>query len=196
MSDPRKLPETFDGMRPRAWRADGTPVAFEIVTQDEGAPRAMDNATPIQSPIPVDRLPRVQRVIAGSPIDEARGFNIRVSTLAAVLGGGAVLLALVFGASLSLWTAAMWFGTAFALTWAGAFVLDAMTSPGGVELFHAAKMWRFLDNEQRYRHGRRSRPMDQPTKMLIGLIVAVLAGLGLVAFVTAIAFVSLERMPK
>ncbi|MBI1299709.1 hypothetical protein GC175_32695 [bacterium] len=79
----------IEDMQPVRWRPDGTPTKFEIVQREPTAPRPIgwDDA-PIVAPTPADRLPRVQRVIEGSPVDEARAFNIRVSSLAAVLGGG------------------------------------------------------------------------------------------------------------
>lgn len=172
----------------------GRPAKYEVVRTEQAPIIGVDDA-PIIAPMQPDRLPRVQRVIEGSPVDEARGFNIRVSTLALVLGGGAVLAALVFGASLSFWSALMWFGTVFALVWAGAFALDAMTSAGGVELFHAWRLWAFLFNEQRFRHNRYSAPLTERERMVRLILLAVAMGWTVFLVVGMVALVASEQMP-
>lgn len=190
----------IEDMRPVAWKSDGTPTKFEIVQRDQAQPRPRvigdDDDVHIVSPVPSDRLPRVQRVIEGDPISEARGFNIRISSLATVLGGGAVLLAALFGASFSAWAGIMIFGSVFALTWAGAFVLDAMTSAGGVELFHALRMWAFLDREQAHRHNRYATPKSDRQRILETVLFAAAVGVTALAVLGLLVAVFAENMPR
>lgn len=189
--------QEIQDMRPVAWKSDGTPTKFEIVQRDQAQhPRVIghDDA-PIVAPTPADRLPRVQHIIHSDAVDEARAFNIRVSSLAAVLGGGVVFAGLIFGASLSFWSALMTFGLTFALTWAGAFALDAMRSPGGIELFHAARMWAFLDREQAHRHGRYAVPTSDRVRLLQTIVGALAVGASVLFVVLIIVGVALEWMP-
>lgn len=192
--------QEIEDMRPVAWKPDGTPVRFEIVQRDQAQhPRPIgwdDDDAPIFAPVQPDRLPRVQRVIAGSPLDEARGFNIRVSSLAAVLGGGVVFAGLIFGASLSFWSALMWFGSVFALTWAGAFALDAFTSAGGIELFHAWRMWAFLDREQAHRHRRYDAPVSDRLRALQTVLGVAAVGSTVLLVLALIVAVAVEWMPR
>lgn len=190
----------IEDMRPVAWKADGTPTRFEIVQREpRPQPRVIgadDDVQHIVSPMPVEYTPRVQHIVQSDAVNEARGFNIRVSSLAAVLGGGAVLAAMVFGASLSFWSALMWFGTVFALTWPGAFVLDAMRSPGGIELFHTWHLWRFLHNEQRYRHDRYARPKSDRRRGLEAILFAAAVGATVLAGLAMLAAVFMENVPR
>lgn len=190
--------QDIEDMRPVAFRPDGTPTKYEIVQRDQAQrPRVIgDDDAPIVSPMPADRLPRVQHIIHSDAVDEARAFNLKVSSLAAVLGGGVVLMALVFGASLSFWSGAMWFGSVFALTWAGAFALDAMRSPGGIELFHAARMWAFLDREQVHRHGRYAVPTSDRLRLLQTIVGALAVGVTVLFVLLIVAGVALEWMPR
>lgn len=191
----RRNETEIENMRPVAWRPDGTPARFEVVEYDAAPVIGHDDA-PIVAPVASDRLPRVQRIVEGSPVDEARAFNLKVSTLALVLGGGAVLAAAIFGASLSFWSALMWFGTVFAVVWAAAFALDALTSAGGVELFHAWRLWSFVDREQRHRHRRYDAPLTERQiwlKSLLFGLALVWTGGCVIALIVAI---SLENMPK
>ena len=190
----------IEDMRPVAFRPDGTPVRFEIVQRDQAQrPPAIghdDDVHHVVSPVPADRLPRVQHIIHSDAIGEARAFNIRVSSLAAVLGGGVVLMALVFGASRSFWSGAMWFGSVFALTWAAAFALDAMRSPGGIELFHAMRMWAFLDREQAHRHNRYNAPPTGRVRLAQTVIGALAVGVTVLFVLLIVAAVALEWMPR
>ena len=189
----------YADMQPVEFRPDGTPTRFEIVASDDDVrhPPAIgwDDA-PIASPVQPDRLPRVQHIVTSDAIDEARAFNIRVSSLAAVLGGGVVLAALMFGASLSFWSALMWFGSVFALTWAGAFALDAFTSAGGIELFNAMRLWRHLDAEQAHRHQRYNAPVSDRVRLL--QTVLGVAAMGVTALFVALIIigVAMENMPR
>lgn len=189
----------IEDMRPVEFRPDGTPTRFEIVASDDDVryPPAIgwDDA-PIVAPLPADRLPRVQRVIEGDPISEARGFNIRISSLATVLGGGAVLLAALFGASFSAWAGILIFGSVFALTWAGAFVLDAMTSAGGIELFHAMRLWAHLDREQAHRHNRYNAPPTDRQRTLETVLLAAAVGVTVLAGIGLLVAIFAENMPR
>lgn len=187
--------DVIQGMRPTAWRPDGTPSHFEIVEHEPYIIGA-DDVPPIVAPIQPIQTARMQYTITGNPIDEARGFNLRVSSLATVLAGGAVLAAFVFGASLTFWSALMWFGTVFALTWAGAFALDAMRSPGGIELLHAWRLWGFLDREQMFRHSRHIAPTPARRGWLapVLLVLAIAWTVGFVVLV--IVLVAMEQMPR
>lgn len=206
MATMRKRTETERGhsyeyadMQPVAFRPDGTPVSFEIVQRDQAQhprPIGHDDDVHIVSPVQPDRLPRVQHIVQSDAVGEARAFNIRVSSLAAVLGGGVVLAALMFGASLSFWSALMWFGSVFALTWAGAFALDAMRSPGGIELFHAMRMWAFLDREQAHRHNRYSVPVSDRVRLLQTVVGALAVGSTVLFVLLIVAAVALEWMPR
>jgi hypothetical protein len=191
--------QEIEEMRPTAWRPDGTPTKFEIVASDDDVrhPPAIgwDDA-PIVAPVQPDRLPRVQHIVQTNALDEARGFNLKVSSLAAVLGGGVVLAALMFGASLSFWSALMWFGTVFAAVWAGAFVLDSLTSAGGVELFHSWRLWAFLDREQAHRHNRYSAPVSDRVRLLQTIIGTLAMGVTALFFLLVVAGVAMENMPR
>ena len=148
----------IEDMRPTEWRHDGTPTRFEIV-QHEPRPRppiiGHDDA-PIVSPVPNER-PRVQYVVTGSPIDEAKAFNHRTNNLAIIIAAGSVLIAVRFGATLTAWTGIMTFGAIYAACWLIAYVVDVLRSPGGIELFHAWNLWAFLRREQDHRHNRTQR---------------------------------------
>lgn len=188
----------YSDLQPVEWRADGTPSRYELVSPDDEptyAPAPYNDA-PIVSPLQPDRLPRVQRIVQSDAIDEARAFNIRVSSLAAVLGGGVVLAALMFGASLSFWSALMWFGTVFAAVWAGAFVLDSLTSAGGIELFHAARLWRHLDAEQAHRHRRYSTPPSDRLRLAQAVLGALAVGSTVLCVLAVIVLVAVEWMPR
>lgn len=176
----------------------GQATRYEIIHADDEptyAPAVYDDA-PIVAPVQPDRLPRVQRIVQTNAIEEARGFNIRVSSLAVSLGGGAVLLAALFGASLSAWAGIMIFGVTFAATWAAAFALDAMTSAGGVELFHAFRMWAFLDREQAHRHQRYSVPKTDNQRLLETVLLAAAVGVTALAAVGMVAAVFMENAPR
>lgn len=184
-------------MRAVEFRADGTPTRYEVVHQPQAQPYIIgaDDA-PIVAPVQPDRLPRVQYIVTGSPIDEARAFNVKISSLATVLGGGAVLAAFVFGASLSFWSALMTFGLTFALTWAGAFVLDALRSPGGIELFHAWRLWAFLAREQSHRHRLQGAPTSTAPAWLGPVLLAGAVGFGGLFVLLIVGAVAVELMPK
>lgn len=177
----------------------GVPTKYEIVHQPQAQmPRVIgaDDAPPIVAPVMPERVPRVQHIITGSPIDEAHAFNVKISSLAAVLGGGAVLMAVMFGASLSLWTGIMWFGSVYALTWAAAFVLDALRSPGGIELFHAANLWSFLRREQEFRHSRYDVPQRSAPGWLGPVLLALAVGFTVLFLAIIIIGVAVEQMPR
>jgi hypothetical protein len=188
----------FQDMVPTEYR-NGQPTKYEIVQADNDVryPPAIgwDDA-PIVAPVQPDRLPRVQRIVQSDAIDEARAFNIRVSSLAAVLGGGVVLAALMFGASLSFWSALMWFGSVFAAVWACAFALDAMTSAGGVELFHAARLWRHLDAEQAHRHRRHNAPPSDRLRLAQTILGTLAVGSTVLLVLAIVAAVAIEWMPR
>ena len=190
----------IEDMRPVAWKADGTPVRFEIVQRDQAQhPRPIghdDDVHHVVSPVPADRLPRVQHIIHSDAVGEARAFNIRVSSLAAVLGGGVVFAGLIFGASLSFWSALMWFGSVFALTWAGAFLLDSLTSAGGVELFNSWRMWAFLDREQAHRHQRYSAPVSDRVRLAQTIVGVAAVGVTVLFLALIIIGVAMENMPR
>ena len=90
----------------------------------------------------------------------------------------------------------MWFGSTFAATWAGAFVLDAFTSAGGVELFHAARLWRHLDAEQRYRHGRYAVPVSDRLRLLQTVLLAAAVGVTVLCVLGLLVAVFAENMPR
>lgn len=161
MTQRRNEQTEIEDMRPTAWKADGTPTRFEIV-QHEPRPQprvigADDDMQHIVSPIPPERAPRVQYVVTGSPIDEARAFNHRTNNLAIIIAAGSVLIAVRFGATLTAWTGIMTFGAIYAACWLIAYVVDVLRSPGGIELFHAWSLWSFLRREQDHRHNRTQR---------------------------------------
>lgn len=177
----------------------GQPTRYVARDDDVRYPPAIgwdDDVHHVVSPVPADRLPRVQHIVQTDAIGEARAFNIRVSSLAAVLGGGVVLAALMFGASLSFWSALMWFGTVFALTWAGAFALDAMTSAGGVELFHAWRLWAHLDREQAHRHRRYDAPPSDRLRLAQTVLLALAAGTTVLAGLGLLVAIFAENMPR
>lgn len=187
--------QTDIDMKPVEFRPDGTPTRYEVVHQPAPYIIGADDA-PIVAPVAPDHLPRVQHVITSDAVDEARGFNLRVSSLATVLAGGAVLAAFVFGASLTFWSALMWFGTIFALTWAGAFALDAMRSPGGIELFHAWRLWAFLDREQVFRHSRYNAPTPAGRGWLGPVVLGLAIAWTVACVVLVIVLVATEQMPR
>jgi hypothetical protein len=173
----------IEEMQPVAWRPDGTPTRFEIVQRDQAQPYVIgDDDAPIVSPLPVERLPRVQYVVTGSPIDEAVAFNRRVYSLALVVGLLVVTLAFVFGASLSFWLAA--------------FLWDTMRSPGGIELVNVLSLWQFLRAEQRHRHGRYSAPPSERVQMIRLIVGAAAVGATVLFLALIVAGVALEQMPR
>lgn len=187
----------YQDMQPVEWK-NGVPVRYEVIERESRQlPRVIgaDDA-PIVAPVQPDRVPRVQQIIEGTPEGEARAFNIRVSSLAAVIGGGVVLLALVFGASLSFWTGAMWFGSVYALVWALAFLWDTARSPGGVELVNVLSLWAFLRAEQRFRHSRYAEPRSERERLLLTVLGAAAVGAGVLFVLAVLASVAWENMPR
>lgn len=90
----------------------------------------------------------------------------------------------------------MWFGTTFAIVWACAFALDAMRSPGGIELFHAARMWAFLDREQAHRHNRYNAPPSDRLRLAQAVLGALAVGSTVLVVLAFVVAVSLEWMPR
>ena len=192
----RRQPETFEEMRPTAWKADGTPVSFEIMPREQPQARIIGDDDVILAPVQPDRIPRVQHIIQGSSIDDARAFNIRISSLAAILAGGVVLAAFIFGASLSFWSALMYFGTVYALVWALAFLWDTMRSPGGIELVNVLSLWAFLRREQTFRHGRYAQPRSERERLLLTILGAAAVGAGVLFVLAVVGVVMWENMPR
>jgi hypothetical protein len=179
----------IDDMRAVAWKSNGTPTKFEIVQSSEPRPRpriigADDDIQHIVSPVPAERS-RVQYVITGNPIDEARAFNHRTNNLALIIACGSILLAVWFGAGLTAFTGIMAFGAIYAVCWLIAYLVDILRSPGGIELFHAWHLWSFLRREQDHRH-RAGRDGDGWWKVLF-VVLAGMAGLWLILIVMAAA---------
>lgn len=173
----------------------GRAVRYEVV-RDEPQAR-VEPLAPIVSPLPVERVPRVQYQITGSPVDEAQGFNMRVSSLAAVLAGGVVLAALVFGATFTFWTALMWFGSVFAGVWLLAFVWDTARSPWGIELVHTLLLWRFLEREQVERHRRMGAQVGGTVPAWVrGLLLSGAVGFMGLFVLLVLAGVAMEWMPR
>ena len=194
----RRTRETeIEDMKPVAWKADGTPTRFEIVQRDQAQPYVIgaDDA-PIVSPLPVDRLPRVQHIITSDAMGEAHAFNVRISSLAAVLAGGVVLMAVMFGASLTLWSGIMWFGSVYAAVWFLAFLWDTVRSPGGIELVNVLSLWQFLRAEQRHRHGRYDPPLPENIRIIRMVIGALAVAMTVFCAVGLVALVAMENMPR
>lgn len=141
-------------LRPMEYR-NGKPTRFEVI-----------QASPLP-PIPAPMAPYIighddrppmlpptetQYIIRGTPVDEALGFAIRVSWLAFAMAAAVAVTVGVFGPSLSSWVLVAAFGLVFAGVWALAFALDAAKSSGGVQLFNAWHLWRWLAREQAHRH--------------------------------------------
>lgn len=186
----RKQIQQEQDMRPTAWR-NGQPVKYEVAIVDEPAhlPTVVDNA-PIIAPVQPDRMPRTQYVITGTPEEEARAFNVRTNNLALVLSGGGVLLALVFGASLTAFTGIMLQAGLYAATWLVAYLVDVLRSPGGIELHNSWQLWRYLRREQEYRHGK------APWDPIDVVMVALIAGAMVLVVAGGIALLAMEFMPR
>lgn len=184
--------QEIEEMRPTAWRPDGTPTKFEIMQREPAhLPTVVDSA-PIVSPIQPDRVPRVQHIITGTPLDEAKAFNHKTNNLAMVLSGGGVLVALLFGASLTAFTGIMLQAALYASVWLIAYLVDVLRSPGGVELFHAWNLWAYLKREQSHRHGKVEYGWDMTSVILTALVVSVVV----MVTVGMVVMLAQEYMPR
>lgn len=141
-------------LRPVEYR-NGKPTRFEVI-----------QATPTP-PVPAPMTPYIigyddrptmlpptetEYTIRGTPVDEALAFTIRISWLAFALAAAVAFTVGVFGPSLSSWVLVAAFGLVFAGVWLVAVTIDAVKSPGGLQIFHAWHLWRWLDKEQAHRH--------------------------------------------
>lgn len=188
--------QEIEDMRPVAWKADGTPVRFEVVQRDQAQhprPIGHDDA-PIVSPLPEARVVKAQSVVEGSWSDRARAFNISTLNLSIVTGILATIAALVFGASVSFFALALYFFGGFTLAWLVAYLLHTFVSAEGAQMADTLLLWHFLFTEQRYRHQRYS---ESERLTLLRTIVGALA-VGVTALFVALIIigVALEWMPR
>lgn len=101
------------------------------------------------------RAPVEPPAVAVSETDRAVAFNISTAGLAAIVGAGGLLLAVVGWKVplLSVTALAIFFSFA-ALIWAGAWLFHALASPDGIGLIGVLLQYRLLRHEQRARHER------------------------------------------
>ena len=141
-------------LRPVEYR-NGKPTRFEVIQ--------VDSTPPVPAPVTPyiighdDRPPMLppmetEYIIRGTPVDEALAFAIRISWLAFALAAAVAVAVGTFGPSLSSWVLVVAFGAVFAGVWLVAVAVDALKSPGGLQIFHAWRLWRWLDREQAHRH--------------------------------------------
>lgn len=110
------------------------------------------------------RAPVEPESVAVSETDRAVAFNISTAGLAAIVGLGGLLLAVVGWKVplLSVTALAIFFGFA-ALIWAGAWLFHSAASPDGIGLIGVLLQYRLLRYEQRARHERIDAMMERDT---------------------------------
>jgi hypothetical protein len=89
--------------------------------------------------------------MATSHVDRAQGFRIETMSLAAVIGGLSVIVALV-GFRVPLFSLAIlgWFGTGFGLVWIIAYFFNKVTSPDSAMLMQIFGSYRLTRNNQKF----------------------------------------------
>lgn len=185
-------------MRAVEFRADGSPVRYEVVHQPQAQmPRVIggDDA-PIVAPVMPERVVRAQSVVTGDWSDRARAFNLSTLNLSIVTGGLAIVAALVFGASFSLWSLLAYFFGGFALAWLIAYLLHTFVSAEGSQFLETIFLWRFLANEQRHRHSRYDAPQRSAPAWLEPVLLAGAVGFTVLFLAIIIIGVAVEQMPK
>lgn len=110
------------------------------------------------------RAPVEPESVASSETDRAVAFNISTAGLAAIVGVGGLLVAVVGWQVplLSVTALAIFFGLA-ALIWAGAWLFHSAASPDGIGLIGVLLQYRLLRYEQRARHERIDAMMERDT---------------------------------
>jgi hypothetical protein len=113
---------------------------------------------PVWTPAQAHELQPAQSVgqivtMATSHVDRAKGFGIKTASLAAVIGGLAVIVAVVgFRVPLLSLPILLWFGTGFGIVWLAAYLWSEAASPDGVTLFQVFGGLRLVRHEQKFRH--------------------------------------------
>lgn len=191
--------QEIEGMRPVAWRPDGTPVRFEAIEPVEAAPvRTVgdDVQDMIVSPLPSARVVKAQTITEGNHSDRAKAFNISTLNLSIVAGLAFVVAALVFGASLSFFSLAMYFFSGFVLAWLVAYFLHTAISAEGAQMADTLLLWRFLFNEQRHRHGRYRPQPTERERLILTVLGAAAVGAGVLFVLAVLGVVFMENMPR
>lgn len=171
MKERRQPPPNLYGQQPSSkrptWQGPNFRSAEDLGVAPAEQKRPIATTQPVQPVRFVDgqvtqprEQPRVVEQIRGTQIDAARAFQIRTAQLSTMTAlatgaiwflvrwalpyttGGATAGVLMVG-TFSILAALI----AFTLVWAGAYVLDMATSPGGVEFLVAWRTQRRLDDQ-------------------------------------------------
>jgi hypothetical protein len=136
----------------------GTPVRPNFVAPVRR--RKVEAAPPEPQEMTLHPPVRLESV-AASETDRAVAFNISTAGLAAIVGVGGLLLAVVGWKVpiFSLAALAIFFSLA-ALIWAGAWLFHNLASPDGIGLLGVLLQYRLLRHEQRSRLDRLDSMMD------------------------------------
>ena len=142
------------------WQSDGS-TGYWITIHDETeiTPSRVEPMPVMQQPTAVTQH-RTTESIKGDHISRAKGFEVRTRILSLAFGLASILLWFIgrwvlpklsgedvasFGVSLIV---AVLVGLIiFVAVWAGAYVLDMLTSPGGIGLIEAWRTQRRLDRQ-------------------------------------------------
>lgn len=90
--------------------------------------------------------------VEGSYTDRAWSFSVATWQLSTVVGIAAWLLSahLISYPLLSI-TGLLWVISGYLAVWFASYLIHVFVSPEGIELFHVAMMWRYLNREQKER---------------------------------------------
>lgn len=164
--------QEITGMKPTAWKPDGTPTRFEIVPSEPEYPRVIGaDDVQIVSPIPA-QIVRSTSHIEGSWSDRARAFNLSTLNLALVTGGLFIVASIALaGKVLPLFTLALIYFAGFSVTWLIAYFLHTMISAEGAQMADTLLLWQFLAREQQERHRRAGAPVPSRGREILAAIL-------------------------
>lgn len=173
----------------------GQPVRYQVIDDaPDTLPAVIDDA-PIVSPIQT-QVVRSSSHVEGSWSDRARAFNISTLNLSIVTGILFTIAAIVFGASLSLFVLALYFFGGFTVAWLIAYLLHTAISSEGAQLYEVARMWNFLDREQRERHRRMGAPDTTAPGWVRTVLFAAAVGSTALFALLVLAAVFMENAPR
>lgn len=88
-------------------------------------------------------------------LDRARGFQLEIAPVAAVVGiASCVAGVALFSVPILSWAALQVFVTAFCFTWAAGYALHKLVSPDGALWINVVLLWINVYAERRHRHQR------------------------------------------
>ena len=138
-------------MVPVRWDRAGNPIGYEVNRSDRG--ELIEPGTVLPPTLRSDT--RTHSVVEGTHVDRAKAFSLRTWQLSLIVGVVLWLLGkLMVGYPLLSVLAMAWLVIGFTAVWAGAFLLDMILSPEGVEMTDTILFWRHVNREQSERHKR------------------------------------------